>query len=84
MPTWTLRLITCAGVVALLGRLPAIDSVSEAFVIGLVGWALILAAHYGSLLLRTGLTRLRATFTPQPGDHPLHLGSFHPTHGADA
>lgn len=84
MPVWTLRLVTCAGVVALLGRLPATDSVNDAFAIGLVGFACIAAALYGGRALRTGLPRLRALFIPRPGATALRLGSLRPPHGADA
>ncbi len=83
MPVWTLRLVACAGVVALLGRLPATDSVNDAFAIGLVGLACILAALYGGRALRAGLPRLRAFLPHRPGALALRLGSLRPPHGAD-
>ena len=44
MTVWTLRLVACAGLVALLGRMPAVDSVATAFVAGLAGALVLLGA----------------------------------------
>lgn len=44
MTTWTLRLVACAGLVALLGRLPAGGSVAGAFAAGLAGALVLLGA----------------------------------------
>jgi hypothetical protein len=42
MTDWTLRLVACAALVALLGRLPAVASVTLAFGVGLAATAALL------------------------------------------
>ena len=77
MPTWTLRLVAFAGLVALLGRLPAVDSVAEAFVMGSVAAAAALALTYGPALLR----HLHGRLVTAPRPLPLRLVHHH---GPDA
>lgn len=65
MPPWTLRLVACAGLVALLGRMPVLTSLSEAFLVGLGLAALVLGALAGATalppVLSSALARLRPT-----------------------
>ena len=75
MPTWTLRFIVCAGLVALLCRLPAVPSVADAFFFSATTAALVLVS------LQTILYHLLLV---EPGAHLLRLSRIHPTHGADA
>jgi hypothetical protein len=81
MPTWTLRLVACAGFVALLSRLPAIDSAADAFLLGSVAGAFTLGAHFGPIVVRALRERLRLPLTHS---HPVLPSRFHPAHGADA
>lgn len=59
MPIWTLRLIACAGFVALLSRLPALDTTADALALGAGVGALALVAHIGPPTMRA----LRERFT---------------------
>jgi hypothetical protein len=82
MPAWTLRLVAFAGLVALLGRLPALTSVPDAFLVGAGASAFALVAAYAPAALRTvrALRRGALTLTHRP-DGPLTLRTVH---GADA
>ena len=69
MPTWTLHLVSCAGLVALLGRLPVPSSVIEAFLIGTAAFSLMLFGLFGlfgNKALRPAASRLRALQSPHP------------------
>jgi len=80
MPTWNLRLVACAGFVALLSRLPALDSAADVVAAVAVAGALALGVHLGPLALRALRGRLRLTLP-----HPAALRPrLHPAHGADA
>jgi hypothetical protein len=79
MPIWTLRLIAAAGFVALLSRLPALDSVADALVLAAAACAVALAAHGLPRLLR-GLRQRLASVLPHPGFSPRYRSA----HGADA
>jgi hypothetical protein len=79
MPTWTLRLVACAGFVALLSRLPALYSVTDTFLVGAVTGALALAAHFGPTALRALRGRL-----PLALHHPVLTLRSRSVHGADA
>ena len=70
MTTWTLRLVACAGLVALLGRLPDGGSVGAAFAAGLAG-ALVLL---GALAAGTALAG-RARRAPHPAESPTALAA---------
>lgn len=77
MPTWTLHLISCAGLVALLGRLPVPGSVAEAFLIGAAACGLGLFGLYGKTAFRAAAYLLRALRTPHPTSSSLVLRGAH-------
>ena len=77
MPTWTLHLISCAGLVALLGRLPVPGSVVEAFLIGATACCLGLFGLYGKTALRAATSRFRALQTPYPASSSPTLRGAH-------
>ncbi len=71
MPSWTVHLVSSAGLVALVGRLPISGSVAEACVIGAVGCGVCLLGLYGNRVVREADLRLRAMRTS-------HLASSSP------
>jgi hypothetical protein len=81
MPGWTPRLVACAGLVALLGRVPAVGSVADAFLFGLVAACVGLAVAYGPAAARAA-RRLWAPSFPRPLA-PIAL-RVHPAPGDDA
>ena len=67
---WTLRLLACAGLAALLSRLPAFASVTEVFAVTAAATVLVWSALHGPRIVGLIEDEL-ARFT-------------HPAHGANA
>ena len=83
MTTWTLRLVAFAGLLALLGRLPALDSVADAFFVGVVVSGLGLTAVYGPVAVRAVRAARRVPFA-LAHRLPSLTPRFRSTHGVDA
>ncbi|NNF59611.1 MAG: hypothetical protein HKN04_15350 [Rhodothermaceae bacterium] len=64
---WTLRLLACAGLVALLSRLPAFASVAEVFVVTATGTALVWSVLHGPRILALIEDELAFLTHPAPG-----------------
>lgn len=81
MPTWTLRLVACAGFVALLSRLPALDA-ADAALAAAAASALALAVHFGPGVLRAlgHAGRAQRHLPLPPSAFPTR---FHPAARAD-